>query len=428
MEQLALRLVLMKQPFLLKPGERKLQQELQNLNGVLLEAEYGANLRHPMVMILTDQIDVFTIQDNYASPAEPTETMTFSTYGLTGYDVQYWNGSAWVTVPGGSITGNNKVWRKFSFSPIATTKIRVLTNASVDGYSRLVELEAWSTGATSQNVSWTNVSSTIQVTGNTIQKTSGTNAWDAGAVSTQTIASGDGSVEFTPGEIQTWRMCGLGNGDTTTYYTDIEYAIFIDGGAGLSIYESGNYRGSFGSYAAGDRLKVAVENGVVKYYRNTTLLYTSTVAPQYPLLVDTSLNTVNAGVYNVVITSSAPSTAGNIKWLVTDQLGTPRMIFDQTGALATTSRHDYLPFGEELFANTGSRTTTQGYTAAGNNPVDKARQKFTGYEADAETGLNFAEARYDSSVQGRFTSADLLPVPLGVRSRSIAKPTPQTIL
>src|SRR5437764_10812596 len=96
------------------------------------------------------------------------------------------------------------------------------------------------------------------------------------------------------------------------------------------------------AYAASDHLKVSVENGVVKYYRNATLLYTSTVAPQYPLLVDTSLNTVNAGVYNVVITSTTPSTTGSVHWLVTDQLGTPRMVFDQSGSLATTSRHDYL--------------------------------------------------------------------------------------
>src|SRR5204862_212637 len=158
-----------------------------------------------------------------------------------------------------------------------------------------------------QNVSWTNVTSTIQVTGNSIQKTSGTNEWDAGAVSTQTIASGNGYVDFVPGNTVTWRMCGLGNGDSSTYYSDIEYAFFMVGDATLHIYESGNYRGQFGTYAASDHLKVAVENGVVKYYRNGTLLYTSTVAPQYPLLVDTSLNTVYAGVYNVVITSSVPS-------------------------------------------------------------------------------------------------------------------------
>src|SRR6266850_1399038 len=50
----------------------------------------------------------------------------------------------------------------------------------------------------------------------------------------------------------------------------------------------------------------------------------------------------------------------DIRWLVTDQLGTPRMIIDKTGALANVKRHDYLPFGEELLANAGGRTT--GYT------------------------------------------------------------------
>ena len=146
-----------------------------------------------------------------------------------------------------------------------------------------------------QNVSWTNVSSTIQVTGNSIQKTGGTSSWyDAGAVSSQTIASGSGYVDFVPGETGTWRMCGLGNNETGAHYSDIEYAFFIYGGGGLSIYESGIDRGSFGAYAASDHLKIAVENGVVKYYRNGTLLYTSTMAPQYPLQVDTSLNTVNA--------------------------------------------------------------------------------------------------------------------------------------
>jgi len=38
----------------------------------------------------------------------------------------------------------------------------------------------------------------------------------------------------------------------------------------------------------------------------------------------------------------------DIGWLVSDQLGTPRMVFDQSGSLSGVSRHDYLPFGEEL--------------------------------------------------------------------------------
>jgi RHS repeat-associated protein len=95
------------------------------------------------------------------------------------------------------------------------------------------------------------------------------------------------------------------------------------------------------------------------------------------------------------------SAAAKVNWLVTDQLGTPRMIVDKTGSLASVSRHDYLPFGEELFAGTGGRTTTQGYGAA-----DGVRQKFTSKERDNETNLDFFEARYYGSTQGRFTSPD----------------------
>jgi len=70
-----------------------------------------------------------------------------------------------------------------------------------------------------------------------------------------------------------------------------------------------------------------------------------------------------------------------IEWLVTDQLGTPRMIFDQSGSLSGVSRHDYLPFGEEIGSGVGLRTPTQGYSAN-----DGVRQKFTSKERDNETG------------------------------------------
>jgi PKD repeat protein len=160
-------------------------------------------------------------------------------------------------------------------------------------------------GSSSANVIWTNVSNTVQANGNSLAKVSGTTSWDAGAVSTQTI-SGNGYVEFTPGNTTTWRMCGLGNSDSSTSYPDIEYAFYLEGGSNLYIYESGNYRGAFGSYADTDRLKVAAEGGIVKYYKNGTLLYTSTVTAQFPLLVDTSLYSVNPSVNalsNVVISS-----------------------------------------------------------------------------------------------------------------------------
>jgi RHS repeat-associated protein len=77
------------------------------------------------------------------------------------------------------------------------------------------------------------------------------------------------------------------------------------------------------------------------------------------------------------------------------------MVLDQTGALANVKRHDYLPFGEELFAPAGGRTTAMGYASG-----DGVRQQFTSKERDFETGLDYFLARYYSSTQGRFTSAD----------------------
>lgn len=68
------------------------------------------------------------------------------------------------------------------------------------------------------------------------------------------------------------------------------------------------------------------------------------------------------------------------------------------------SRHDYKPFGEELSAGTGGRTSAMGYGSTSENN----RKHFTGYERDTETGLDFAQARYYASWQGRFTSIDPL--------------------
>jgi RHS repeat-associated protein len=89
-----------------------------------------------------------------------------------------------------------------------------------------------------------------------------------------------------------------------------------------------------------------------------------------------------------------------LQWLVQDHLGSTRMVVDRSGSLGGTRRHDFAPFGEELSAGVGIRSASNGYIG------DSVRQKFGSKERDDETGLNFFGARYFSSVQGRFTSAD----------------------
>lgn len=92
-------------------------------------------------------------------------------------------------------------------------------------------------------------------------------------------------------------------------------------------------------------------------------------------------------------------TAGT-QYSTTDMLGSPRVITDSSGNVI--SRHDYMPFGEEIFAGTGGRTSGQGFGG-----TESLRKKFTGYERDSETGLDFAKARYYASTNGRFNSPDV---------------------
>ncbi len=92
---------------------------------------------------IIDSVDVYTLQDVYWSPVEPSDTMTFSNWGITSFDIQGWNGSSWITL--GSVTGNNLVKRTVDFNPFATDRIRVQVNSSLgsDQYSRIVEVAAW---------------------------------------------------------------------------------------------------------------------------------------------------------------------------------------------------------------------------------------------------------------------------------------------
>jgi RHS repeat-associated protein len=91
-------------------------------------------------------------------------------------------------------------------------------------------------------------------------------------------------------------------------------------------------------------------------------------------------------------TVTASQTEAKISYTTNDHLGSPRITTDSLGKVV--SRRDFLPFGEEI------QRASYG--------TDSVRQKFTGYERDGETGLDFAQARMFGSGVGRFTSPDPL--------------------
>jgi RHS repeat-associated protein len=87
-------------------------------------------------------------------------------------------------------------------------------------------------------------------------------------------------------------------------------------------------------------------------------------------------------------------------YTLTDTLGSVRVISDQHGRIV--SRRDFLPFGEEIQTDPSHRKASLKYGS------DDIRQKFTGYQRDDETGLDFAEARMYNSGHARFTVVDPL--------------------
>ncbi|HVF54495.1 MAG TPA: hypothetical protein VM934_00005, partial [Pyrinomonadaceae bacterium] len=282
-------------------------------------------------------------------------------------------------------------------------------------YPLLVDTSLYNTGATLTEVSlsgtlanispptlveevvWQNVVGAT-ASGNSVTAT--TEGWTAGASSSQSITSGDAAVEFTAAETNTHRMCGLSSGDANQHYTDIDYAIYLTNAGTILVYEGGRYIGEYGGYAAGDRFGVSIEGNTVKYSKNSRVFHAHTAGVQYPLVADTSFGNAGATIANAVLrrggagggTGGSTTSRANIEWLVTDQLGTPRMVIAESGSLSSVKRHDYLPFGEEIGEGVGGRTTNQGY-----GQPDGVRNRFTGKERDAETGLDYFMARYLSS-------------------------------
>jgi hypothetical protein len=105
-----------------------------------------------------NQINVFTLRNNFQDNlTPPTLTETFNTcenggFGLTEFEVQYWSGLMWVTVPGGIVRENDKVWRQFNFPEVWANAIRIQVHGAVRwttpmNFSRVVEIEAFGRAA-----------------------------------------------------------------------------------------------------------------------------------------------------------------------------------------------------------------------------------------------------------------------------------------
>lgn len=158
------------------------------------------------------------------------------------------------------------------------------------------------TGATA--VSWTSLVNAV-VVGSELRKQSGCDGCpDSGAVSAQQL-TGDGYVEFTATQTSTLRWLGLSQGNKGTSHNEIAFALRLGPGY-AEVRERGAYRADT-PVSLGDVLRVEVSGGQVVYRKNGGAFYTSSSAPSYPLLVDTSLHSSGSSFASVIIASMSSS-------------------------------------------------------------------------------------------------------------------------
>lgn len=192
-------------------------------------------------------------------------------------------------------------------SNIVTNRFLTSTPTSIDFYIQGTAAAA-ACNTVDEQVRWQiNSLQNVNATGNSLRKIQSNGNWDGGAYSFNSV-SNNGYFEFTATETGTLRMVGLSSSNANANFNTIQFAVYLRGDNQFEVYESGNSRGTFGTYSSGNIFRIAVEANVVRYYRNGTLFYISSVSPTLPLRVDVSINTVNGTVTNAIVSNFSTGT------------------------------------------------------------------------------------------------------------------------
>ena len=140
----------------------------------------------------------------------------------------------------------------------------------------------------------------VSASGSSLVKTGGCDGCaDAFAVSEQ--ATGNGALEFTATEAGTLRFVGLDSGGAGTAAGDLDFALRLQGGV-VEVRESGAYRMETG-FSAGDAFQITMELGVVRYWKNGSLFYTSTNQASAAMRVHVAMFNAGAAIANVTVMS-----------------------------------------------------------------------------------------------------------------------------
>ncbi len=132
--------------------------------------------------------------------------------------------------------------------------------------------------AVPENIVWVNGNHVV-ISGNNLR--SSNDGYNGSASSQEQVLQGNGFVQITVSENNTVRGLGWGHNPGA-----IDYGLTMNGGGYAEVREFGQYRGAT-ACTTGDVLKIAIESGQVKYYKNGTVFLLNTGPTlTYPLTVN----------------------------------------------------------------------------------------------------------------------------------------------
>jgi len=205
-------------------------------------------------------------------------------------------------------------------------KYRVVQNISdnqIGGYDRSTNVvdfvgKVLYSKATNQGgaIQWKDIYN-VTTSANNIAGTNTSNVWGtSGAASKQMLAANtDGWLEVSVSELNTARMIGFSQSNIDANFNTIDYALYQFSNK-LMIYEKGvpiNNTGTTSpislTISTGQVLRLERVGSVIRYLRNGTLVYTSTVPSTSPLVVDMALHHPGATLTNIRTSFTQPDPA-----------------------------------------------------------------------------------------------------------------------
>jgi RHS repeat-associated protein len=254
-----------------------------------------------------------------------------------------------------------------------------------------------------------------RITSATSQATSGTDCWGQGlspdalanlngitptkCTGTMLSVSVDGNNHINSSNVYAYDAAGNMTKDGTglTYTFDAENRIVL---------ASGMSGGPYCYVYDGNGLRVAKKSSATSCASGTvTKIYWRSISGDSLAESDGTGSTSNSAYYESVFFSgrriASRNGTGSIFYFFADQIGTTRTITTGNGPGQTPGQlcydADFTPYGQEMQHTERLQTT-----------ACPPNYKFTGYERDSESGLDYAIARYYSPLLGRFLATDPL--------------------